>query len=459
MSASPRLVSSIACAVWGACVLGCAGSAGNPGWSSALASVPELHIAPAADLPSPEGVAATSGELRAVPIRWDPVLVGDVGGYVIERSEHEMGPFERLAVVSGRLETVYVDTATTGALPPVSARGPEDSVEPFEADSEVVDEPVAAGGERLDGVTWYYRVRTFASDGALSPEASLAVLASTAPPPLPPQELRAYSRQPRSVPLSWRASDDPHVDGYSIQRSPTARGPYETRGTVDGRHRTVFVDRDLGDLRVFYYRVASRNAAGGVGPPGEPERAVTKPVPLPPIGLHTVERRLGENVVAWEPNVEDDVRGYRLLRIREGSEEPQVVAELPRDAVTCTDSVVGAGERLSYTLIALDRDGLESGPSKSIEVDGAGYDLTARPTAEGVHLSWNPRSNEGFRGAHLYRGGLLGESHLGFVADGSFLDTEVRQGRRYRYRVELQRLDESRAPRSLPVEVEIPESS
>jgi hypothetical protein len=371
-----------------------------------------------------------------------------------------MGPFERLAVVSGRLETIYVDTATAGGLPPVSARGGEFQGDALEADSGVVAEPAAPGGERLDGVTWYYRTRTFASDGALSVEASLPVRAYTAAPPLPPQELRAYSRQPRSVPLSWRASEDPHVDGYSIERSPTARGPYETRGTVDGRHQTVYIDRDLGDLRVFYYRVASRNAAGGLGPPGEPERAVTKPVPLPPIGLHAVERRLGQNALGWQPNVEDDIHGYRVLRIREGSEDPQIVAELPRDRTTCTDPAVEAGEQLSYTVIAFDRDGLESGRAPAIDVTSAGYDLTGRAAAGGgVHLSWNPRSNEGFRGAHVYRVGLVGESHLGFVADGSFLDTDVRRGGRYRYRVELERLDESRAPRSRPFEVDVPESS
>ena len=34
---------------------------------------PALHRSPHADLPSPEGLRAGSGELRSVPLKWDPL--------------------------------------------------------------------------------------------------------------------------------------------------------------------------------------------------------------------------------------------------------------------------------------------------------------------------------------------------------------------------------------------------
>ena len=64
--------------------------------------------------------------------------------------------------------------------------------------------------------------------------------------PATPEDLRAYSHQPRKVPLSWRASDDPNVTGYVVDRSPTYRGPFEELARIDGRFETVYVDTDLG---------------------------------------------------------------------------------------------------------------------------------------------------------------------------------------------------------------------
>ncbi|MFQ5417381.1 MAG: hypothetical protein ACE5FL_10085, partial [Myxococcota bacterium] len=80
-----------------------------------------------ADLPRPERLRATSGELREVPLKWDPVLVHDVGGYLIERAQQRDGPFERLAPVAGGLTTTYIDQIETA---PDEAAAMEPAIEP-----------------------------------------------------------------------------------------------------------------------------------------------------------------------------------------------------------------------------------------------------------------------------------------------------------------------------------------
>jgi fibronectin type 3 domain-containing protein len=401
--------------------------------------------AESADLPAPEGLHAISGELRMVPLKWEPLLVGDVGGYVVERASERDGNFEQLAKIPGRLTMTYLDRNAVPADPPVSAA--PDS-EPTPSESAVSQ----------DGVTWFYQVRAYASDGSLGSRASSLAVATTALPPKAPENLRAYSRQPRSVPLSWRASDDPNVVGYRVERSPTASGPFELLAEIDGRHQTVYVDRGLGDLRVFYYRVISVNAAGGLGvATEEPVRAVTKPEPLPPIGLRTVEQRLGANSLAWDPNVEEDIVGYRLYRTLEGEDSSSLVASLSADETTTTDTAVEAGQWVSYALVAIDRDGLESDPSNPIEVEGERYGLSAIVRPDGVHLEWKDRADEGFRGGHVFRTALLKNKNLGFSLGTSFVDTEIRPGATYRYTVVLERSDQSLAPRSAPVEISIPE--
>jgi hypothetical protein len=319
--------------------------------------VSEFAAGPAADLQAPERLRATSGELRMVPLKWEPLLVGDVGGYVVERASERDGHFEQLARIPGRLTTTYLDRETIPESPPAAA---EPESEPIRSESEA----------SRDGITWFYRVRAYSSDGSLASRTSPPAVATTALPPEAPDDLRAYSRQPRAVPLSWRASDDPNVVGYRVERSPTASGPFELRTETDGRYETSYVDRGLGDLRVFYYRVIAVNAAGGLGvATTEPVRAVTKPEPLPPIGLRIVEQRLGANTLAWDLNVEEDIVGYRLYRTLEGEDSPTLIASLSADETTADDAAVAAGQRVSYTLVAIDRDGLESAPADPIEVE------------------------------------------------------------------------------------------
>jgi fibronectin type 3 domain-containing protein len=395
---------------------------------------PVLEETPSAELRAPEGLRASSGELRAVPLKWDPLLTGDVGGYVVERALERDGPFDRLAAVEGRLATVYLD------------RGGE---------VEAGDEAEAASIG--DGVTYFYRVRAYAPSGQVGVAASQVAAATTAPLPDPPEDLRSYSHQPRQVPLSWRTSRDPTVAGYVVYRSPTSRGPFEPLAELQGRYQTTYVDRELGDLRVFYYRVSAKNTAGGQGEPTEPVRAVTKPEPLPPVGLRVVERGLGSNQLAWEPNVEKDVVEYRLLRMREGSEVPEIVAALPRDQTSAKDTAVAADEKVSYALVAIDRDGLESAPSEPIVIQSVGYDLSATVRLDGVHLAWNPRTEEGFSGARVVRRGRLTQRDLGLVEGAEYADTDVKPGGRYRYVVVLERPDSSPAPPSSPVEIRFPE--
>jgi fibronectin type 3 domain-containing protein len=446
-------------------------------------ALPTLQEGPAAeDLPPPEGLRAVSGELRKVPLTWDPVLAGEVGGYLVERAPTRTGPFEQLATIAGALATTYIDHITSAPQEPivagaggdVAAPSPQDAVAadagegaeteeasagPESSESETGppdDSEVAPGASSPDGVTYFYRVRAFTPAGQLAFWKSEVVAATTAAAPAAPEDVRAFSHQPRKVPLSWRAPEDPTVSGYRVERSPTDGGPFEPVAQVEGRHTTTYVDRGLGDLRVFYYQVTSLNAAGGEGAPSEPVRAFTKPEPLPPIRLQVLERRLGSNRLAWEPNVEPDIALYRLLRLREGADEPEIVTTVSRDSLAARDTAVGAGETVTYSLVAFDGDGLESAPGDGVTVRSEGYDLSAEVRPDGVHLAWNPRTEEGHHGARIFRRSRLSRREFPPVTGSHFVDATVKPGQSYRYSVALLAADGSSAPRSAPVEVQVP---
>jgi fibronectin type 3 domain-containing protein len=353
---------------------------------------------------------------------------------VLERSLTAGGPFERMAVITDRFETSYTDAG-------------------FDLASKKTKAPGLG-----DGATYYYRLRAYDAGGHISDSASDVASATTAPVPSAPEALRAYSQLPRKIALSWQPVDDPTVAAYVVQRSPSATGSFEQIARLNGRFATTYIDPSLGDLRVFYYRVAAVNAAGGQGPATEPVRGTTKADPLAPAGLEIASQSLGRNVLRWTPNVERDVSGYRVLRRRTDDPKPEVVATLPPNQTTAEDTQVGADEVVRYSLVALDADGLESAESDPLEVTSKGYALHAEAKERAVELSWQRSDDDGFDVARIERSGVFGSSEIAKERGDHYVDHDVSPGRKYRYIVVLMRTDGSSAPPSAPIEVEVPES-
>ncbi len=398
--------------------------------------MPVLHETPPATLPAPTGLHAASGQLRQVPLTWDPLPTAAAEGYVIERSLAAAGPFERIGVRADRFQTSLSDQGFDLGVKSKSA----------------------AGGPGLgDGATYYYRVRAFDSSGHISASASEVATAVTAAPPNAPEAVRAFSQLPRKIALAWQPIEDPNVTSYLVLRSPSATGSFEQVARLEGRFSTTWVDHPLGDLQVFYYKVVAVNAAGGKGTPSEAVRAVTKANPLAPAGVQVVAQSLGRNVLSWTPNVEKDVIAYRILRRRADGEPPEVVASLSPDITTVEDKAVGAGETVSYSLVALDSDGLQSEESDPIEVTSRGYDLRAVPGEGGVVLTWAREPEDGFVRARIERSGMIGRKAIAESEGGRYVDRDVSPGRTYTYVVVLQRPDGTSAPPSAPVEVDVPD--
>jgi hypothetical protein len=427
-------------------LLGCAMPGDLGGWLPGEEHPPVVQLleAPEGGPPATQKVIALSGEEGFVPLTWQPVLTGN-----------------RIGTLEGRFATSFVD------------RGER---------REEIGRPRLA-----DGTLYSYRVRSFDSHGALG-QPSEAAQATTAGGPDAPKGLQAFSHEPRAVALRWTAAADPKVAGYEVFRSsiyevsrcpPEESGTYQSLAGIGGRFRTHYVDEGLGDLDVFCYRVASRSAGGSVGEASAAVMALTKAEPLPPAGLCAAAMQLTLNRVAWEPNVEPDLEGYRLLRFRRGSPAGEVVDTVSPEACTppdggesppppeappcpaaCSieDRDVSPGEPISYVAVAFDTDGLESAPSEPADVVSTGYDLDATVREGAVYLSWDPDAARAFEAARVFRLGLFRRQELARVEATSYLDADVAPGHRYRYVVVLEREDGTLLPASAPVEIEVPEA-
>ena len=359
---------------------------------------PELAQERPSDLPPPEGLHATSTDDRRISLAWHPVLVGDVAGYAVLRSDDARGPYSQVARTDSRFATVVTDAGESdGALG--------------------------------DGRTYHYRVHPYDAEGRIS-RSHAYLVTRTAPGPEPPLGVQVYSHLPRRVVLSWEPSADASVSGYAVYRCPSAAGPWEQRALIEGRVNAVHEDAVDGDLRVMYYRVSAHNRFANESAMTEPLRAVTKAEPLAPIELSVARKSLGRVDLRWERNVEPDLARYEIWRAaRPRGVEPtewqaeQRIGSVDVEVTEFADRAVGCGAALRYRLRAIDRDELVSEFSDTLEVTGLDLGLELTPQEGGAwQLSWDPERVRGWRSVRVHRvrfalpdallGNVRGKSHL-----------------------------------------------
>lgn len=147
--------------------------------------------------------------------------------------------------------------------------------------SPFVDEAVSTA------TTYEYRVEARAADGLHSPwsapvEIRFALQAARAPakPKLEPLE--------RAMRLIWEPNLEPAVKLYRIYRGETPNGPFNRIAELPA---TLYVDLNLAEEQVYYYRVTAVTEAGAESEPGERafERAKAAAVSKPPLEVVALE--------------------------------------------------------------------------------------------------------------------------------------------------------------------------
>jgi fibronectin type 3 domain-containing protein len=342
-----------------------------------------------APLMAPENLRLTSSLDRQIGLSWDPVLVGDIAGYAITRSEREGGPYTLVGRSRGRFAAVYSDAGSG---------------------------PMQLG----DGKTYYYRVFAFDAEGRVG-EQYAAIDARTEPRPDVPPGFQAYSSLPRRIALAWEPSEQTSVVGYVVYRSPSLGGSFERIAYVEGRLNTVHEDPVPGDLRVMYYKLQAVNRFGGESDLSDAVRAVTKPEPLPPTGLAAETPAVGQIDLRWQPNVEPDLISFQIWRQLDAQSSEYPLVSVAAGTTVFSDRSLGCGQRARYRLRAIDRDGLVSAFSDPLEVTALSLELESAPQPGGLTaLRWRAAHASGWRAVRISeRRPLLPDRLLGIASAAS----------------------------------------
>ena len=243
------------------------------------------------DRGTPEGVTVMQNGLRCAMVSWS-APTDKVYRYRIERADAAEGPFAAVADVSPS-KLIYTD----GATPATRLK---------------------------DSATYYYRLMAVIEKGGPVSPLSSVVKTTTAPPPVPPLEVKAVATGSRAVTVTWATSASDGVTSYRVERTLAAEpGAFEKVADV---HDLRCVDggtpaSTLKDSTKYLYRVVSINRVDAESAPSAASEVLTFPPPKPVHGLAAVSREVRCVPLTWEASPEPDVVRYDIYRGR-ASEGP-----------------------------------------------------------------------------------------------------------------------------------------
>jgi len=303
---------------------------------------PDFHA-----LEPPQPVTATAGVGKIV-VSWPAQQKPNLAGYVVERAFLYAGPYEPLAAQA-------LPTGTTQ-----------------------YEDPTVRGG-----TTYYYRVRAVNSRGDLGSPSSAATAQSRNPGTLPKVDGLAADAGQTRVRLTWKPVDVP-VAGYFVERRAITGNAGVENWVRLNPHVTPepLYDDYLGlssDAKMEY-RVLAVGFDNAEGPASASVQVVLADRSLP--GAPSITGSSGADGKSLLNFVPADQKTAQFLVLRSGREGDLGVVigdPLPGDARQFTDLYVSPGERYWYRLVAVDKNGNRSDPTRPVALRVGSPQIPAPP--------------------------------------------------------------------------------
>ncbi|WP_035587664.1 fibronectin type III domain-containing protein [Hippea jasoniae] len=356
-------------------------------------------------LPVVSGIVAKGG-IRSIGLQWNPVNDKRVEGYIVYRAGSINGPFEKIATIPDKLKTSYVDNG--GFLKHLE-----------------------------DNTIYYYKVVVYSKNG-IGPAGKI-VSARTLPPPQSPTVIHATGGLARMVVLRWQPPADDTVVAYNIYRSLKKDGPFKKVGRVNGYVNTMFIDKNLKDGTTYYYSVVSVNYKGVEGDIEAVVSATTKFKPAPPSNLSATPTGAGQLTIYWWPSMTPDVVKYRIYRSPDNSSFG-LVGEVPSSKLSYVDKGLDAGKIYYYYITSVDKDGLESKPSKvyafkTKPLPEPPTGISVKQVGSKVVLSWSKGSPDTVKYEVFRRHFLILTQKIAITENTYYTDDDVSKNTTYYYYV------------------------
>lgn len=184
-------------------------------------------------------------------------------------------------------------------------------------------------------------------------------------PPLEPPRLATLESDRRGVRLAW--VPQPDASAYRIWRRVGDEAEAVEAATVEGAE---WIDETAkaGDTYTYSIQALRQTSTGfaesAIGPPRSISPADRFP-PSPPVGVAAVQG-IDSIELTWARSPDEDVAGYRVYRSVDGSEAVPVGGLIA--GLGFSDRSAQEGQRILYSVSAVDASGNESPRSEPVEV-------------------------------------------------------------------------------------------
>jgi len=391
--------------------------------------------------PSPvTDLHAAGGTLRHIQLYWEPSQDPTVKEYVIYRSHVFDGPFEKVAIVSGRDQQTYVDKGQPSGY--------------------------SRYGILEDNSRYFYTIRTRNIVGVESRDAQI-VSAVTKGAPQPPTSLQAIDRQPKKIPLAWAAAPDPEVVGYAVYRASGLDGPFKQIDYVSGRKSQQYVDdgswgHPLKNDTTYWYRLHAVNVVDVQSPDSGTVSATTKAAPQAVRGIQAESGLFREIKLHWQPNPEPDIQVYEVYRGVIASDINDKIYSVKPTNTNYTDIPLEDNRTYWYQVRAVDRDELMGKRSAVVQATTKQppvrpMELRAEISNKGILLSWKKNPEQDIDHYEVSNGGFL-SGLIGQPKEPHFLyQQEEKPGTELRFEVRAVDSDGLESEYSEPLSVIVPQ--
>ncbi len=275
-------------------------------------------------------VNAVSGLPNRVKILWRIDPDPRVTGYIIQRYDPLTKTWHSIHQVDKRLSVEYIDR----------------DVKP--------------------GVKYQYRVIAKNEDGVVSIPSKIV---SASPKSLPPRVIgvMATTNLPRKIEIIWKKSPQADIDHYNIYASSFVDSLYTL---IAKTKATNYTDRFDEDGKIRFYSITAVDRDGLESLKSKPAKGMTLPSLLPPkiISARIVANRVE---LKWQARDKRAV-SYNIYKSYWDSWRVKKIKVKGFNGTTFVDPKIRANTTYTYYVTAVDKNGIESAKSRSVEVQVEG---------------------------------------------------------------------------------------
>lgn len=309
-----------------------------------------------------------------------------------------------------------------------------------------------------DGTTYLYTMTAYNLAGAESEQS--VQLSLTTPPTT--GGLTAVSGKVRRIALNWPVHPFAGVSGYFLQRATAKEGPYQVIATMNDRLQTSYLDTGLADKTTYWYRIVAFSKELGTGGPSGEIAATTRDLPPVPLKLTALQGEPRRVTLTWESAAvtDDELSGFYLYRGEPGQEKMTRIAELTADKRLYRDAEepLKDATTYSYVIAAFNAGGAVS--PLSARANATTKALPAAPSGltavsgepRRIPVRWQKNSEPDIAEYVLFRQQAEGEfKQLLRTSATALVDTELKDGTSYVYRLQALDRDGLMSPMSVSV--------